>query len=135
MTCSGAGPATVDMGAFEYTQPLPPPPCAPSPPPKVAIGKGPLHDKHRHTSIKLTCPSRVLFCKGTVTISMRGRHSSVLGKHGFKLAGGKTAKVTIKLSKVAFGKKRSIPVVVNVTAQDNSGATGKSHRRLKLLND
>jgi hypothetical protein len=132
LTCSGAGPATADMGAFEYTQPLPAPPCAPPPPPKVAIGKGPLHDKHGHTSVKLTCPSLVLFCKGTVTISTRGRHSSKLGRHRFKLAGGKTSKVTIKLSKVAFGKKRSIPVVVNVTAQDNSGATAKSHRKLQL---
>jgi hypothetical protein len=118
--CFVKPPAVVDMGALEFTGTSPPPPC-PAPPPLLLLRSRSLHDKHGFASLKLHCLKGRRFCKGTVKISTNGRHPRLLGKRSFKIAGGKTATIKVRLHRLRFGRRRSIKVLVAVSGRDQIG--------------
>ncbi len=147
LTCYGELPATVDMGAFEFTRLGPAPPCAPyiNPcrcilrRPTVEIADGPLHDRHGAVTVRLTCSRSVAYCDGTVTLTTvqafasarRGRRHRLrkpllLGSVHFHIPGGKSARVKIHLSRSALARllpRTRISVLVRTHARDEVGAT------------
>ncbi len=158
--CYGPPPApTVDIGAFEYTGPGPIPPCRPNiirckckKPghymPKVKIATGTLLDRHGKVTVRLTCPRKVDYCDGTVTLSTprvspgathsrRRRPRQLIGSAHFHILGGKTARITVSLSALTtaateFSRRRAIGVLVQTRDHDGAGLTATSKRSMRL---
>jgi len=143
VSCSGPGPALVDMGAFEatFTQ-------TPSCNARVQIAHGVLSDKHGKTKLKLSCPDGYLYCKGTATIttvkrfeskSKTGRRGKAkrlkLGRIQFQIATGGSDTVTVKLSRSALAELvglSSVKVSIAVSDQDAKGNRASSSHKTTL---
>jgi len=147
LTCSGPAPAVVDMGAFEFTGPGIAPPCAPTPGPRMRIGRGTLVLRHGRVAVKLTCPATSDLCAGTLTLTTQKAFASTarkrkkrkplrLGSARFRIKSGKHATVKVKVSRRTLhklGKQRSVRVVVKAAAHDSAGSKGSAKRKAKLI--
>jgi hypothetical protein len=118
--------------------------------PKVKIAAGTLLDRHSKVTVWLTCPRKVDYCDGTVTLSTprvfpgtthgrrrRPRHQLILGSAHFHILGGKSASINIRLSAPAmvateFSRHRAIGVLVQTRDHDGAGLTATSKRSLRL---
>jgi hypothetical protein len=145
VSCSGPGPAIVDMGAFEATFTE-----VPSCNAHVDIGRGQLADKHGKAKLKLSCPDGYLYCKGTVTITTVKRFATgTKGKHGkagrakplklgtlkFQIGTGGSHTLTIKLSSAALAKLAklgSVKILIAVTDEDAHRDHGSSSHKTTL---
>ena len=139
VTCTGVGPALVDMGAFESTLRT-----VPSCNAKVKIAGATLVDQHGKTSVRLSCAADVDYCDGTVTlITVRSfpttnkhkREPLTLGAGHFHILGGKTKQVTIKLSNKALAeltKLSSVRITITVNDHDGFHHRASSHRSANL---
>ncbi len=141
VTCTGVGPALVDMGAFESTLRT-----VPSCSAKVKIAGAALVVANGKTNVRLSCPTHIDYCDGTVTlITVRSfptankhkhkREPLTLGAGHFHILGGKTKQVTIKLSNKALtelAKLSSVRITITVSDHDGFHHRATSHRSLNL---
>ena len=149
--CAGLGPATVDIGAYEFTGISIPPPCPPpidSFNPVVGIGAGSPLAKNGSVAIRLSCPGRQSYCDGTVELDTvrlfaaldaasrkPARRHLVLGHSHFHIVGGHSAQVKIKLSASALrklGARTFVPLVINVADRDAARRRATSHQAVTL---
>ena len=143
VSCSGPGPAIVDMGALEATFKQ-----VPSCNAQVQIARGELTDKHGKAKLKLACPEGYLYCKGTVTIitvkrfsvgdknGKKGKAKRLkLGRAQFQIGTGALDTLTIKLSRKALAELAnlvSVKVLTAVVDQDAQSNHSSSSRKTRL---
>jgi trimeric autotransporter adhesin len=98
--------------------------------PRVKLSKSARASKSGVVSIKVTCPRGFTLCAGRLSLS------SGLGRGSFKLHGGRSTTVRVKLPQSAFRrlkKKHSLKVRASATAHDASNRYATVSRTLKLL--
>ena len=84
-------------------------------------------------TIKVSCPKDEFACVGSLTVKLGKKAGARTVK--FTIAGGATAKLTVKLSKavlVALQNAKSVKVAVTATAKDAAGNTGTGKRNVVL---
>jgi hypothetical protein len=81
--------------------------------------------------LTLRCPHDEARCSGSVTLTAKGQR---VGSAKFRVAGGKTTVVSVKLSRkvLSLAKGGRLRLSVAVTAADASGNTGATTRKLAL---
>ncbi|MGB2874290.1 MAG: hypothetical protein WBB76_02330 [Gaiellaceae bacterium] len=107
-------------------------------PPNLSIGA------KKNVSLFLTCPDTEKSCSGTATATLSGRSvtaaqsataASVVGSASFKVRGGKSVKVKLKLTRAGkrlFAHHRSARVRVVASVKDAVGNTAVIKRSLTL---
>jgi hypothetical protein len=140
---NGDGSAIVDMGADEF---VPPPPVIPidTTAPKLGVpGQVLKADRRGRVRVRVQCTEQSR-CIGRVTLTSAAKIAAKkkkakrlsLGSARFNIPGGKTARVTVKLSRKAFKvlkRRRSLKVVVAVTGKDVAGNAAKTAKRTLTL--
>ncbi len=107
--------------------------------PTVQLAGGPLFDQHGTVTLRLTCSHSVSYCAGTVTITTatafarasqarrrQSRQPLRLGSAHFRIRGGKSARVKIRLARSALARlapRRHIEVRVLIRDHDMAGTT------------
>jgi hypothetical protein len=133
------------------TTPASPPPPAPGhsrgldrTSPRVGIGAARLKLAHGGVAVKLTCPRGQSYCDGrlelqTLLAFATGAHHRrrplTLGTRAFRLSGGHTRKLTVKLAAASLRKlrgSRSVDVVITARARDRAGRAATTRRRVVL---
>ena len=124
----------------------PPPPLDTTPPSVTIVGAKTLRATRKGVvSPRLLCPaSEPGGCSGRVTLTTPAAKKATvaakkkpleLGKKAFQIAGGKSAKVTIKLSKKGLAllkKRKRLPVTAAIVARDPAGNQKTTKVQLKL---
>jgi hypothetical protein len=113
--------------------------------PRVSIRSVAAMTKHGAVALKLTCTSGQSFCDGTVELAAvaaalraTSRHSRitvVFGETPFRIPGGRTKLILVKLRRKALKRlsaRRLIDAVVTVTATDAGGGVVVARHRVQL---
>ena len=102
-------------------------------PPRIQIRSRVVIARHGVVRLRLTCPSNQSFCAGT--LGLRVRAGLVLGRARFRILGGHTKIVKVKLTRGGVKRlatRRSISAVATVTASNSAGLVGSGRRTVTL---
>ncbi len=141
----------------------PPPPVTPAPTPPATqpssvpvdtffagmaiAGKTVRVDSKGRVPVRISCPAAETTCTGKLTLKTKGKvkvsasrkrarkRKVTLGRKSFTIAGGKTAKVKVRLSKKnqrLLRKLRTVRVVATAVAHDQASNSQTTKKSLKL---